>query len=100
MYAIFVDEGVYPQDLDCQLCSRREVREFAEEAKTLGVQYIGLCCGNSPANLREVAQVFGRRPGACDYSPDMSNSMSFSKDPTLMKFQSYFFDSEKYKDDL
>ena len=83
-----------------QLCSRREVREFAEEAKTLGVQYIGLCCGNSHANIREVAQVYGRHPDACDYSPDMRNSVILSADPAVQKYKSHLIDYEKYKYDL
>ncbi|XP_069140979.1 betaine--homocysteine S-methyltransferase 1-like isoform X1 [Argopecten irradians] len=63
-------DRLYPDNLSAQLCTRREVREFAVEAKALGVQYIGLCCGNSPAFFREVTDVYGRTTGASEYTTD------------------------------
>ncbi|XP_060592422.1 betaine--homocysteine S-methyltransferase 1-like [Ruditapes philippinarum] len=66
------DRHLYPLDLTCCLCNRSDVKRFAEEAKDIGVQYIGLCCGNAANMLREVAQVYGREPPSCAYSPDIS----------------------------
>ena len=57
------------------MCSRSDVRKFATEAKELGVQYIGLCCGNAPNLLREVAEAYGRTPEASRYAPDVSENV-------------------------
>ncbi|KAK3097790.1 hypothetical protein FSP39_013204, partial [Pinctada imbricata] len=48
----------------------KDIRKFAEEAKAIGVQYIGLCCGNYSSFLREVAEVYGRKPPASKFSPN------------------------------
>ncbi|XP_012945010.1 S-methylmethionine--homocysteine S-methyltransferase BHMT2 [Aplysia californica] len=61
----------HPLDIDCCRCSRSDVRRFAKEARALGVQYVGLCCGSSSNMLREVAQEYGRTPAAGVYAPDM-----------------------------
>ncbi|OWF45856.1 betaine--homocysteine S-methyltransferase 1-like [Mizuhopecten yessoensis] len=63
---------VFPRNLACVMSSRDDIREFAEEAKAIGINYIGLCCGNSPFYFRELAEVYGRKPEACKYSPDLS----------------------------
>lgn len=57
------------------MCSRSDIRHFAEEAKRIGVQYIGLCCGNAANFMRELAEVYGRSPAACKYSPDLSQNI-------------------------
>ena len=53
-------DPVYPSNLSCVQCTRPEIRKFATEAKELGVSYIGLCCGNCPAFMREVAEVYDK----------------------------------------
>ena len=77
-------------------CTRREIRQFAEDAKALGVQYIGLCCGNSPAFTREVAEVYGRTPGSSEYKPDMSNTHTKSN----AKLQSYAYGVDEWQNTL
>lgn len=67
-------KSLYPLDVISYSCTRTEIRRFAEEAKDSGVSYIGLCCGNASNYLREVAEVYGRKPKACKYSPDISLS--------------------------
>ena len=79
----FPGKSVYPTDLAMFLCSRSQIRQFAEEAKEAGVQYIGICCGNASNYLREVAEVYGRRPPACNYSPDMSQNAYFGETSKL-----------------
>lgn len=73
-------------NLSCTLCSREDLRKFAEEAKEIGVNYIGVCCGNSPAFTREVAEVFGHKPEASKYSPDMSLNYIFGKTEKTEKY--------------
>jgi hypothetical protein len=46
--------------------------DISGEYLLLGVQYVGLCCGNASHYLRIVAEVYGRNPPASKYSPDMS----------------------------
>ncbi|XP_060082014.1 betaine--homocysteine S-methyltransferase 1-like isoform X1 [Ylistrum balloti] len=65
----------WPSNVSCVTCNRDDIREFAEEAKNIGVNYVGLCCGNAPFFFRELAEVYGRRPGASKYSPDLSLSV-------------------------
>ena len=61
------------------MCNRSDVRQFAKEAKEIGVQYIGLCCGNAPNLTRELAEVYGRTPAASKYSPDVSENVLIGK---------------------
>ena len=70
---------LYPVDMNCVMCSRSDIRTFAEEAKEVGVQYVGLCCGNAPNMLREVAEVYGREPEASKYTPDLSQNIIVGK---------------------
>jgi len=67
----------YPDNLDTVRCTRGEVRQFAEEAKAAGVQYVGLCCGNAPSLMREVAEVYGKDPPAAKYKSRQDKSMIF-----------------------
>ncbi|XP_046553067.1 LOW QUALITY PROTEIN: betaine--homocysteine S-methyltransferase 1-like [Haliotis rubra] len=69
----------FPVDLPGQACGRSEIADFAREAKSLGVQYVGLCCGNASHYIRVVAEEYGRRPPASRYSPDMSQHFIFGK---------------------
>lgn len=68
---------MYPDNLDCVRCSRVDVRQFAEDAKQLGIQYIGLCCGNSPNLTREIAEVYDKNPPASKYSARTQKSLIF-----------------------
>lgn len=69
--------SLYPLDLECVQCNRSDVRKFAQEARDLGIQYLGLCCGSSSHALREVAEVLGRKPPASAYSPAIEKSFVF-----------------------
>lgn len=61
------------------MCSRSDIRQFAQEAKKIGIEYIGLCCGNAPNYFREIAEVYGRKPEASKYTPDVSMSFIFGE---------------------
>ncbi|XP_078341374.1 S-methylmethionine--homocysteine S-methyltransferase BHMT2-like [Crassostrea virginica] len=67
----------FPADLPAFACSRTQIAEFAQEAKEVGVQYVGLCCGNASHYIRVVAEEYGRRPPASKFSPDMSEHFIF-----------------------
>jgi betaine-homocysteine S-methyltransferase len=73
----------FPTALEPLLCNRYEMADFARQALDLDVRYLGICCGNSPAHTRAVAEALGRRPPASQYSPDMSKHFAFGTDPSL-----------------
>ncbi|VDI18473.1 Hypothetical predicted protein, partial [Mytilus galloprovincialis] len=73
---------LYLNDLESVRCNSADIRHFANEAKQIGVQYIGLCCGNFASYFRELAEVYGRTPPASHYSPDMSMNSVFGDEET------------------
>ena len=75
-YVYVSGESAFPLDISSSLCSRKEIQAFAQEAKQIGVQYVGLCCGNNPAFMREVAQAYGKAPPSCKYAPDIHQSLA------------------------
>ncbi|KAI6174972.1 Homocysteine methyltransferase [Aphelenchoides bicaudatus] len=62
----------FPLRLDTQLVSRFEMAAFAKEAQELGVNYIGVCCGCCPVQIRQMAEVLGRTVPSSRYTVDMS----------------------------
>ena len=73
------DNRAFPLDLTACVCSRTEINHFAVECKSLGIEYIGLCCGNASNLLRIVAEVYEKNPLASKYSPDMSKHYIFGE---------------------
>ena len=73
----------FPTALDPFVCTRYEIAEFAREAQSLGVDYLGLCCGAGPHHLRSLAEALGRTPPASAYSPDMSKHAYLGSDESL-----------------
>lgn len=77
-------EGMlFPTALEPFEATRYEVADFAREADELGIQYLGLCCGNSSYLTRSLAEALGRTPPASRYSPDMSKHAYYGTDPLL-----------------
>jgi betaine-homocysteine S-methyltransferase len=77
-------EGMaFPTALEPFQCNRYEIAEFARAAHALGVDYLGVCCGNSPHLIRSMAEALGRTPPASRYSADMSKHAYFGTDETL-----------------
>ncbi|CAM3849010.1 homocysteine S-methyltransferase family protein [Alkalicoccus chagannorensis] len=76
-------ETTFPTSLDPLYHNRYEIAAWAKEAKELGINYIGLCCGASPAMLREVAEAAGEEAVNSKYSPDMEKHFLFGKDDSL-----------------
>jgi betaine-homocysteine S-methyltransferase len=62
----------FPIALDPFLHTRIEMAAFASQARDLGVDYIGVCCGGAPHHVRAMAEALGRTPPASRYSPDLS----------------------------
>ncbi len=73
----------FPTALDPLYCNRYEIRQFAEEAYGMGVQYLGVCCGAAPIHIREVAEAMGRRPAASRYAANMRKHFMYGDDDRL-----------------
>ena len=56
--------------------SRTCIENVTKELQDIGVQYVGICCGNRAAYIRTMAETLGRKPPASKYSPDMSQHFS------------------------
>ncbi|MCZ6777572.1 MAG: homocysteine S-methyltransferase family protein, partial [Acidobacteria bacterium] len=46
----------FPTALDPLTCTRYEIAEFTKQARDIGVNYIGLCCGAGPHHIRAMAE--------------------------------------------
>ncbi|MBA3758045.1 homocysteine S-methyltransferase family protein [Candidatus Saccharibacteria bacterium] len=64
--------SAYTLGLDQHFIDRDEAAQFAVQAKNLGVNFIGLCCGAGPHHIRAMAEALGKNAAASQYSPDMS----------------------------
>lgn len=67
----------FPFELDHLQLSRKEMAKYAQQARDIGVNYIGACCGAVAIHIREMARVLGkvpadRRPWALNYDKPMS----------------------------
>jgi betaine-homocysteine S-methyltransferase len=65
-------ERGFPIALDPFTITRFEMGDFAVQARDLGVNYIGICCGAAPHHVRAMAEALGREVPASKYSPEMS----------------------------
>jgi betaine-homocysteine S-methyltransferase len=73
-------EPTFPVALDPFLCTRFEMAKFALQARELGVDYVGICCGAGPHHVRAMAEALGRRVPASKYSPSMELHPMFRAD--------------------
>lgn len=78
-------ETTFPTALDPLYHNRYELAEWATKAHELGINYIGLCCGASPAMIRAVAEAVGVEAVNSKYSPNMEKHFLFGEDETLKK---------------
>jgi betaine-homocysteine S-methyltransferase len=65
------EERAFPIALDPFTCTRFDMAQFALQARELGVDYIGICCGAGPHHVRAMAEALGREVPASRYSPSM-----------------------------
>jgi len=73
-------ERAFPVALDPFGCTRFEMAEFAVQARDLGVDYVGICCGAGPHHVRAMAEALGREVPASKYSPSMDLHPMFRAD--------------------
>jgi betaine-homocysteine S-methyltransferase len=73
----------FPTALDPLYSNRYEIRQFAQEAHAIGVNYLGVCCGASPVHIREVAEAVGRVTDASRFSERMENHFMYGSNERL-----------------
>jgi betaine-homocysteine S-methyltransferase len=52
----------FPYALDPLQLTRKQMGDYAQRAKEIGINYIGSCCGSVAMHVREMARVLGKRP--------------------------------------
>mmetsp|Transcript_48648 Transcript_48648/g.139010 ORF Transcript_48648/g.139010 Transcript_48648/m.139010 type:complete len:390 (-) Transcript_48648:42-1211(-) len=62
-------KGMAYSDLDCHTSTRYDWDAFTRECVSLGVQYVGTCCGAGPSHVRAIAMALGRHPEAANCAP-------------------------------
>jgi betaine-homocysteine S-methyltransferase len=65
----FDSHVAFPLELDPFVLTRFEMARYALEAKEMGINYIGGCCGTAPHHLRAMAEALGRTAPNSKYSP-------------------------------
>ena len=75
-FILFSGQKAFPDNLDCVMCSRDEIAEFGRQCVQLGVQYMGICCGNNAGFTRALSESISRLPPASRFRPDMSKYVS------------------------
>ena len=73
-------ERSFPVALDPFTCTRFDMAQFALQARELGVDYVGICCGAGPHHVRAMAEALGREVPASKYSPSMDLHPMFRAD--------------------
>jgi betaine-homocysteine S-methyltransferase len=73
-------ERAFPVALDPHVCTRFEMAAFAAQARNLGVNYVGICCGAGPHHVRAMAEALGREVPAGKYSPSLDLHPMFRAD--------------------
>lgn len=68
----YTGERAFFENLDYFTCPVDDIVEFGKACKEIGIQYVGLCCGNTSRYFRKLAETLGRKPAASRYSTDMS----------------------------
>lgn len=85
-------ESAYTLGLDAFLCTRQELIDFTIEARKIGVDFIGICCGGEPYHVRAMVETLGRTTLASKYSPDMSQHYILGSKDYAKRQESNFTD--------
>nr|XP_006823591.1 PREDICTED: betaine--homocysteine S-methyltransferase 1-like [Saccoglossus kowalevskii] len=75
----------YSHDTDIFYCSREDIKRFGSTCKEMGIQFVGVCCGNRPFYTCALAESLGRSPEASLYTPDMSRHYVYGVNPKVKK---------------
>ena len=72
----FTASPAFPFETETLLLSRRDLAAYAVEARRLGINVIGSCCGSLPVHVREMARALGKVPPDPAWRIDYSKPMS------------------------
>lgn len=72
----FTGTKAFPDKLERIMMTRYEMADFARQAKEMGVNYIGSCCGSIASHVREMAQALGKAAPAKIWQPNPDAPMS------------------------
>jgi betaine-homocysteine S-methyltransferase len=80
----FPGQKGFPDRLDPYQLTRYEMGDFARQARDLGVNYIGGCCGCQGAHIRQMARALGKQPAEerewqIDYAHPQSATEAYKK---------------------
>ena len=75
----------FPTALDPLYCNRYEIAKFSKEVYDKGINYLGVCCGASPALIREVAHAVGLRVSGSKYKENMKNHFMYGDNQRIPK---------------
>ena len=80
----FPGQKGFPDKLDPYQLTRYELGDFAKQARDLGVNFIGGCCGCQGAHLRQMARALGKKPmeereWKIDYASPQSATEAYKK---------------------
>jgi betaine-homocysteine S-methyltransferase len=62
----------FPLELDSFQMTRREMAAYALQARDIGINFIGACCGTAAHHIRAMAEALERKPPASETTPDLS----------------------------
>ena len=80
----------FPTALDPLYVNRYEIREFGQEAKEIGNNLLGICCGATPMHQRELADAVGLTVPASKYKEKMENHFMYgTNERTAKHMQDY-----------
>jgi betaine-homocysteine S-methyltransferase len=88
------DYSAFPINLEHFLLNREEVEFYTKEFLKLDINFMGLCCGNSPHLMRAMAEAIGRKTLASKYSADLKQHPVLGKGKYISKHDK----KELYKD--
>ncbi|XP_002740340.1 betaine--homocysteine S-methyltransferase 1-like [Saccoglossus kowalevskii] len=76
---------VFPTETEVCSCSREDFSDFGKQCKDLGIQFVGVCCGNRHYYTRSLAEALGRKPASTTFSPDMTKHYVYGSDAKVRK---------------
>ncbi len=72
----FTASPAFPFETETLLLSRKDMGAYAEQARSLGINVIGSCCGSIPVHVREMARALGKAPPDPAWRIDYAKPMS------------------------
>lgn len=72
----FTATEAFPYETETLVLSRRAMGFYAAEARSIGINYIGSCCGSVPIHVREMARALGKAPSDRSWRVDYGKPFS------------------------